>query len=1349
MKHKVIDDKYEVQQPPPPLPINYPSAENFDDDYASELSRPPTSIYSWPPAPGEDAFDTATASPLYVPPPETQHFKSKPIPSRSAPELTTVNLNEHNAAVESCSDSYTSTCTTTTTTSEEYMRMYHQQHAAAVAAAIDQSASEIDYSMDCAEVTDYNSQQYGSFSSGTTDLMSVSGRRSVQECADTLSHVVDTTQLVKYLKALTPVSVPPLPSIKPIKKVEFAEPAIQAPNLEGRQTPDVKPLELSSIPNHPPKEWKSQMVQALTTASDEAYVMATNGKSDDHGMFGAFSHVESVPLNVEQQRQQQFYDCTAPFSIADHYSPYNEHMDASKALTSSEQAMYDCKKPFSVAEHYSPYNEHGNECFAEQEEVCEPICVRKTMCPLKEAPPCEFMTDDQPPCGAKMTQSLTVATPETFEWSHEMPTITLPTETQPYFPPPICMKPYQKEDTSKKSPFLNALITTPFRSFTPFDHDVITQLEDLPTPKEKLNFIDALTVAPTEPVHKLNQELPAVTDAERQQMAENERIARQQEEVKSIISHTIETKMDQQLSAFAKVSGFRSVQPFRPMAKAIPVFTQLQQQQPQPTESCQTFATTNNTAFESHHEQNNTTTVNTVASTNVVQSNNYSSKDHSANNISFPPPIGVMCKSYVQSGLHKPEMIPKYQRQWFNLASQSPVRTPEPHELKENVPLAFIELPHEDAQKPVAISIASNPDVCNAILQHQHHYTAARHEYDAAAASAAGLPSQQSNVDRCQPNPTMQSATMNQQHQQHTDSNCHQRQSTESACQMQCSTKASSSSLSTTNCNRNRTASPAARPRSQTPSLINKPAATVPYYQQCSNLVGEECNPTNSLLFDPRVTSPMPDRCPSPAPGPPPNPLRVHAPRVKSPEPSEYGSLLIQNQQPGPILTTSNSTSYNKSAVSAQKSSGMSHYQSLYQTGAQQVSVKPEVVQQQQIGNTHVHTRSNESQMNQEQKSKFESATTTQMGNVQVQRKTRVVEEFEHTQKAKSMEIYKSTGGSGSAAARSITASQGTGAQNFASYKNNQEVAQQASAFSSFKNGNAAAATSQEEIAAEEDGGHKVGFVARQARRLSTNSQYTADLATYQSKFPHMTTPTPTTNTFPIKSFMPVADERKAQSYSVNNSRSIADSVSSSATMPIASCPPPGYQQIQPNLKYTTKSAHQPDTANYAQEKSFASSSISTSSSALTSSTTANSNNYNNTNQSSTAVKQSYPISVARPSFKPPTAVPVPAFNPTPVVTAALAAVQQQQPAYQPTASTGPTGFKPPQAPITTKPQLPLPTNKIPSAVVSDPNPASAGANKGLTFGATSAPKRGRGVLNNPGSGGRIPQCGCCNAQIR
>ncbi|XP_037046750.1 PDZ and LIM domain protein Zasp isoform X14 [Bradysia coprophila] len=55
-------------------------------------------------------------------------------------------------------------------------------------------------------------------------------------------------------------------------------------------------------------------------------------------------------------------------------------------------------------------------------------------------------------------------------------------------------------------------------------------------------------------------------------------------------------------------------------------------------------------------------------------------------------------------------------------------------------------------------------------------------------------------------------------------------------------------------------------------------------------------------------------------------------------------------------------------------------------------------------------------------------------------------------------------------------------------------------------------------------------------------------------------------------------------------------------------------------------------------------------------------------------------------------------------------------------------------------------SNTLPRSV----GQSAPGPNKGLTFGATSAPKRGRGILSKgPGPGGRVPQCGCCNAQIR
>lgn len=55
--------------------------------------------------------------------------------------------------------------------------------------------------------------------------------------------------------------------------------------------------------------------------------------------------------------------------------------------------------------------------------------------------------------------------------------------------------------------------------------------------------------------------------------------------------------------------------------------------------------------------------------------------------------------------------------------------------------------------------------------------------------------------------------------------------------------------------------------------------------------------------------------------------------------------------------------------------------------------------------------------------------------------------------------------------------------------------------------------------------------------------------------------------------------------------------------------------------------------------------------------------------------------------------------------------------------------------------------NKLPSAI---PDAGPGGASKSATTAGTSAPRRGRGVLNAAvGAGGRVPLCGSCNSQIR
>lgn len=1098
--------------------------------------------------------------------------------SRSAPELTVHNVKEHNEA-ESCSESYTSTCTTTTTTSEEYQKMYRAHQAEF---SYDQSASEMDYHAD-AEMASM-AQQYGSFSSASTDLISFAGRRSVQECTDALSKTFDTCQLVKYIKELEQ-STP-----KPVKKVEFADPVHEAINDEKKiseveivpKVKETKPLPPSNISNSVPKEWTSLMVQALTTAPSQPYHV---------------SEVQIESCNLPCENEICYKTC-----------PGKETCER----VSCDTVEFSTKESQQSKTESTSYQESAEKTFCQTETIQSQMCsydqnennylrLSDASCTnqiIQEAP----FIKEEPPKGTTMSSVLTVASPYPVEWTKpfEDP-IPLPEETVPYFPPPIDMTPFEKGDYGKKSPFIDALTTAPFRSYTPFEHDVITQLEDLPTPTQELSMIDALTVAPGNSYHDLNQELPPVTVYEQIELDEKERLEKQAKEVSEIIAQTIESQMDKQISAFAKFTGFRSVNPFKPRQDSIPAVSVA-------TASVESVAK----ATEVNQSLSQTTCT-------------YTSSSSTQNTVSFPPPPGVKCKSFVQSGLNIPKTIPKYQRQWFNLPSQSPIRTPEPQELKENVPLAFVDVPHErseSVQKPVAVSVSS---ATTTEETRSESFASQSQQYRTTVSTT--IPS----VQEIRPEPISMPF-----------------QSLELAEKQEYQLAVSPF-------------------RPHTPSLINKPAPTVPYYQDYKNLVVEECPATPSLLFDPRINSPLPDRAKSPAPGPPPNPLRIHAPRIKSPDLNEQNQIATQS------IDTSNQYQ--------NQSSGklLSQYQTLNQSGVQSYTAKPEVVQQTQIGNLSIQSRSNESQLNEQKRSDFQNASTTQIGNTQIQRRTRVVEEFEHSQKAKTVEVYKSSGGP---PIRSITAAPAVC----------QSSVPKTSCFLQ-KSGPTEIDQADREISVKSSG---PGFVAREARRLSTNSQYKADLAEYQSSFPQFKCETPPA-AFPIKSFHPIAEEPKFQTYNVNKREGLP-------------APPPGYQQIP--KKNLTKSTQ-------LLSNKLAKITESSASSTLTSATTA----------------MTQPISSSNP-YKPPIAIPVPAFKPPMPNANDFKPTQSAANNFKPTPSSGP-GFKPPNT-------------TIPSAVVSNPTPASAGPNKGLTFGATSAPKRGRGILTKAvGPGGRIPQCGCCNAQIR
>lgn len=1137
---------------------------------------------SWPPKSNDENRYTPTASPLYIPPPETQHIVSKPFyrtehpQNYSAPELSTLTLKETEQSGESGSESFTSTSTTTTATSEEsqYQRCYqmHMMH------NVEPSYSDIDIQ----EQANIAAMQQYKMSMCSAEVNSFTGRRSAQECAQSLGDTISNQYLIDTIREQSPR--PPSPIPKLTKRVEFTEPLEredQSFDFGGQcgdgkteyiaevkcQSKSYMPVDNPHVPNSVPKEWSSAMCQALTTASSEEF--------------------------------------------------------------------------------------HCLETSCSQNEICEQICIKSDAGKPQPTPYIEVRkpfdySEVIPAKGSLMASILATApsAPVEFHRPVSCEPIELPEETEAYNPPKTMLKPARRDEIfGVKSPLLSALITAPDRPYTPFTEiDVITQLDDLPTPTEKLTMLSALKTAPkrsytplgveivdSSPVEEEESPEPKIPEPVHHQLKYEETTDDIKECFKQISTRleesekTIESEMSNQLSAFANVSGVRSVHMFKPCLEPVPSFPKgfipfsepvMQSYNPKNQNTyqatCQLDCQTSSSMSQSHSEC-------IIQSSSETHQHEIDENLHTQT-INYEKPARF-------AGLHEPNSIPKYQKQWFNLPTQRPVKTPEPPELKENVPLAFLDVPKQASPtiaKPVAVTQTTT-------IQTQSYIENQEKKQNAI------------NQFKFSPmiEPRSEPITMTFQ-----SLDCDENQPTEFQ-------------------------RPVTPSRPYTPSLINKPAPIIPKYQQ--NLIPLDMGLTESNVFDPLIrplTPNLPENK-SPAPGPPPNPLKsIMAPRIKE-EQSQ------QHKQSFPLIPN------------PMQSNPTNNYQMMSQSGATSFYQSPEMIQQKQIGDTRIQTRSQESKLNEEKRQEMQSATTTQIGNTQIQRRTRVVEEFEHTQSAKSIEILK-TSGSQKITSSSSNQIQGqiqnkcqsqSQAQNLAHSQIYSQTQTQNQAQSQIKCQSQAQTQSQTQNRRVSDA-DSISSVSNKIQSLESNiakSQGRRD-----SGFPQ-TADLNQPSAFPIKRFHLPTEQEFLE-------------VRSKSPIRTESCaPPPGFKPKVIKINNSlTKSVFE---NTQQQQQQLQSTKLTTTS-------------------SSSAPKLT-------------SAVPVPAFKP-PMQTANDFKPNQNKPAYIPTPSTSGPGFKPP--------------NTNPSVVT----PASAGPNKGGAFGAIGAPKRGRGVINKAvGPGSRVPTCGCCNSQIR
>lgn len=1198
----------------------------YDDKFADEMSsifnQTQNTNFVWPPYQADDD-NVPTAAPLYIAPPETQHIKTKPIETkpdfiqknvideipvswtqqqqtRSAPALTQHNLNEHNVLHGNYFENYTSTCTTATTatTSDDYQRTY-QAHAG-VAQKQHYDHCSIDYNANYDhEVSSYNNQ-LGSFSSASTDLMSFSGRRSVQECSESVFNAVNTSQLVNYLKDLctpidesmstntkaynniasdivepiyrnTSISIEPKrEEIKPSTErkqetLELREPALELKIEEHKTTiiditkEGVRQISVNNNLNAVPKEWTSLMCRALTTAPDKPYKIPDITES-------AIEECNKAICSDNCREQCPNVDICYKKSEVQLAEP----IECKTVCSDGDSVQKKCPK--------LAFPEIPEFCAEDCE--CLEINVDATNATQNNITSfSNFIStaqSDRTFKGSYMTAALTVASPTPLDFSPKKEVtddVALPEESAAYVPPPISMKPFKRiQNIGTKSPFLQALTTAPIKSYTPFENDVITQLIDLPTPTEKGNLLDALTVAPEKPILEFNPELPSETEDEKIIRLESERLAEQATEVNKIISNTVQAELNKNISAFAPLKGFRSVHPFRPNSSQSQI-----------------------DAFSSSHQSENITEINNnqidciqCESQNLacLNESNYNSIKKT---VVFPPPSGTPAKAYVQSGLQSPKTIPKYQRQWFNLPTQSPIKTPEPPELKENVPLAFAEVPHETNEtvsKPIAVTISVNEIDSTELLNTVSRKSSVNTTITEVREAPAIAPPSSLNLQTFEP----------------------------------------------------------VAHRPPTPTSLHR-SNMLPHYQQQQKLVCEQFPATRGHIFEPNIRSPSPcvERARSPAPGPPPNPLKIHSPKVRSPDLFDQSNLIAPS-----IVTGQSGLNIYNSTASAQVTT------SAFQTtnyASQKINVNCGSVQSNQINTTNFASRSQQSQYNETKRCDVESSSNIQIGNTQVQRNRKVAEEFERIQTAKT-EITQTSGND--AAAVLISASFQKSAQLDES---------------------------------EPSDSYSKGFVARQARRLSENPICRPKIIECPTTFPQCPSPN-LSDGFPLKENKPINEPPKEATYHLVKPKSIPK-------LGVAPIPLPGYQQVLP----------------------LAGSNITSP--------------FNNTTNDSCL-----PIKLTKNSVKvlPTNAFALPASITSPTISNAF------------TCNNTITASKPISV---SEPGSKL-TNTNHQSVVSDPSPASAGPNKGSSIGATSTPKRGRGVLNNSvAPGARVPQCGSCYTQIR
>lgn len=625
-----------------------------------------------------------------------------------------------------------------------------------------------------------------------------------------------------------------------------------------------------------------------------------------------------------------------------------------------------------------------------------------------------------------LASALAIAPAEPFtpQISTHLEFVPLPEETVPYFPPehPITIEPKEPKPEKPDSKFVKALQTAPERPFTPVGAAPVKKkknptdefLKDLPKPQGKLTMRDALTTASDRPYTPL-----AFENVKVEETCVREQKIQKQNVQKPLKPATLPTSFQKPLI---------EEKPKAPKPFPIKIFEKREEREEEKKSDVK-----KSTTIEKH--QTHSSTEQSIENIEDTQQGMYplfkgfscsfeNKSEHSQFKIeiSTTPPIintdrsqtpSVKISRTGESSESITETVTEESKSHEKLKLESKEKVIEKQAeevvLKKPLPLAStLHKPEALPQYQVSLSESVEAD-----LQMMQKLEASKARQEQKIVTAP--PSKPQKEVQTKPIITIQPGETQPQLEQ---------------------------PFKPVRDDRPPSSTFSPRPRPVTPSMINKPPPALPYYQ--ANLVAQQHKALEVNLLDPtspaisRSPSPCPERRRSPSPfrsaaavatatirakspaaGPPPNPLQSNKPlptprdtKMEEAKKSvasyipQYKSrmeLVEKAQAAVPQIYSAYSETQSISGDMQQKYMMKANRQT-------EDAMKMQVMSQQfaqGTATTAVREQSHSDHLEQMSKSEARSVESLAGGQVQVQRKKTVTEEFEHTQKSKTIEIEK------------------------------------------------------------------------------------------------------------------------------------------------------------------------------------------------------------------------------------------------------------------------------------------------------------------------------------------------------